>query len=112
MGLNEDISEDEWRQVCKNSQKQLGGDRLKLLHYNWLMQTYITPVKLNRFNKNIPHTCFKCREAQGSFVHCVWECNIIRDFWVEVINITKIILSLNIPPRCKNDFATFISKEP
>ena len=39
--------------------------------------------------------------AQGSFVHCVWECNIIRDFWVEVINITKIILSLNIPLDAK-----------
>lgn len=61
VGLNEDISEDEWRQVCKNSQKQLGSVSLKLLQYNWLMQTYITPVKLNRFNKNIPVTCFKCR---------------------------------------------------
>ena len=75
VGLSEGISEDEWRQVCKNAQKQLGNVSLKLLQYNWLMQTYITPVKLNRFNENIPDTYFKCREAQGSFVHCVWECS-------------------------------------
>lgn len=34
--------------------------RLKLLRYNWIMLTYLTPVKLDNIYINTPDTCFKC----------------------------------------------------
>lgn len=41
------------------------------LSYNWLMRTYITPEKINKFNSNIPDACFKCGQSKGTLFHCV-----------------------------------------
>lgn len=96
MDLNEDISDDDWGKICVKAQKQSLNVHLKLLQYNWLMQTYITPVKLNKYNNRIPDTCFKCRDAKGTFFHCIWECDVIKTFWNEVIRKVNVILSINI----------------
>lgn len=42
--------------------------RLKLIQYNWLMRTYVTHEKLNKFNRNIPDTCIKCESKRGTTV--------------------------------------------
>ena len=62
-----------------------------------LMGTYITPVKLHNYSKEIPETCFKCNEVKGTFIHCIWECDKIRKFWREVMDKITMILSSNIP---------------
>ena len=95
--LEEDISDEEWNIACLEAQTQTASTNLKLLQFNWLMRTYITPVKLNKYNSNIPDTCFKCNEAQGTFIHCIWECEKIKKVWREVIDKTMNILSVNIP---------------
>ena len=48
--IQEDISVDEWSDMCIKAQTQTVNTRL--LQYNWLMRTYITPVKLNRCNSD------------------------------------------------------------
>lgn len=60
---------------------------LKLIQYKWLMRTYITPVKLHKFNNNIPNTCINCNEARGSMHHCIWECVKVKSFWQDIIKI-------------------------
>lgn len=41
--------------------------------YLWLMRTFITPVKLQKFN-NTPDTCTKCNDAEGTLDLFVWQC--------------------------------------
>lgn len=94
--LNINISEETWKLICLKSQKLSINSNLKLLQYNWIMQLYITPVKLNKYNNRIPDTCFKCGEARGTFFHCIWECRIIRAFWQEVMNKINQILNKKI----------------
>ncbi len=72
--MNMDISEDDWNKICLNAQTQTLNSRLRLLQYNWVMRTYITPVRLNKCNPDIPDLCFKCGKLQGKLSHCVWEC--------------------------------------
>jgi len=38
--------------------------RLKLFKYNRLMRVYVTPVLLNKFNKNITDICSKCNSCK------------------------------------------------
>ncbi len=78
--MNMDISEDVWNKICLNAQTQTLNSRLRLLQYNWVMRTYITPVRLNKFNPGIPDLCFKCGKLQGTFFHCVWECEEVQKF--------------------------------
>ena len=61
------------------------------------MHTYITPVKLHKFNDNIPDTCIKCDEARGTLFHCIWECGKVKTFWQDVVNMIDQILSKKLP---------------
>lgn len=66
--------------------------KLKILQYNWLMRTYITPLKVYKYTNDLPDTWFKCRDFQRTFIHCIWECVEIQTFWREVIYKIKTIL--------------------
>lgn len=69
--------------------------RLRILQYKWLMRTYVTPVKLNRYNHNLPDICIKCG-LKGTLFHCMWECDKIQTFWVETKNTIENIISKQI----------------
>ena len=99
--LNAEISTQECGKACIEAQVQTANTSLKLLQYNWLMHTYLTPVKLHRFHANIPNLCFKCNLLQGTFIHCIWECNKIRTFWGEVKSMIDEILSIKVPMEPK-----------
>lgn len=53
----------------------------------------ISPVELNRYNKNIPDICTKCTETKGTLFHCIWQCRKIKTFWEEVRVRTEMITS-------------------
>ena len=83
--------------VCKKAHKQTINSRLRLLQYNWLMRVYVTPVKLNQYNPNIPDTCIKCGEEKGTLYHCIWECREMKTFWVSIQQMVKSITSKDLP---------------
>ena len=94
--LQEDISLADWKYICTKAQTQTINTRLKLLQYKWLMRTYVTPVKLNKFNGSIPDVCFKCND-KGTFFHCVWECAHIKNFWKEISHFINQSISVDLP---------------
>ncbi len=95
--MNMDISEDDWNKICLNAQTQTLNSRLRLLQYNWVMRTYITPVRLNKCNPDIPDLCFKCGKLQGTCFHCVWECEEVQKLWIDVSNYVSQLTSSPIP---------------
>lgn len=95
--LCEDISWEEWQEACSKAQSKTTNTRLKLLQYNWLMRTYVTPEKLNKYNNAIPDTCTKCNIEKGTLFHCVWQCTEIQLFWQEVKQHIQNILHIQIP---------------
>ena len=82
--LGTDISPGDWQSICTKAHTQSINTRFRLLQYKWLMRVYITPVKLNKYNKNIPDVCTKCTGMKGTLFHCVWQCSKIQSFWKEV----------------------------
>ncbi len=56
------------------SQLQTFNINLTLIQYNWIMRTYITPVRLNIINQNIPDTCIKCSVDKSTLLQCMWNC--------------------------------------
>lgn len=62
--LQQDISEEDWREVCSKAQLLTINTHLRLIQYNWIMRIYITPARLNKMNPNIPDLCVKqCRKG-------------------------------------------------
>ena len=95
--LQEDILVEEWGIICSKVHTQTINTRLRLIQYNWIMRTYITPVKLNKFDPNIPDRCYKCNIHQGTLYHCLWECEEIQRFWSSVIQYISQITSSPVP---------------
>ncbi len=60
-------------------------------------ETYITPVRLNKCNPDIPDLCFKCGKLQGTCFHCVWECEEVQKLWIDVSNYVSQLTSSPIP---------------
>lgn len=79
--IQEEIKVADWEAACLKAQKQSISTRMKLLQYKWLMRTYITPVKLNRWSPNIPDSCSKCLDGKGTLFHCVWDCPKLHQYW-------------------------------
>ena len=70
---------------------------MKLLQHKWLMRTYITPEKLNKWSPGIPDTCVKCSTEKGTLIHCVWECPKLVAFWKMVVQTLSKITGIQIP---------------
>lgn len=95
--LQRDITVDDWEKACYQAQTLSINSRLKLIQYNWLMRTYITPEKLNKFNSNIPDNCIKCRTEKGTLFHCIWKCKHLQEFWEKITDTISIIIHKKIP---------------
>lgn len=92
-----DITELEWEKACCQAQTMTINSRLRLIQYNWLMRTYITPEKLHKCNPNILDTCIKCTTEKGTLFHCIWTCKHVQKFWKDLVEIISCIIQKKIP---------------
>lgn len=56
--LQEDLPSKNWEEVCVES-------TACLLQYKWLMRTYVTPEKLNKYNGILSQTCVSGVESKS-----------------------------------------------
>ena len=85
LDIKEAIEEAEWVIACLKAQSHTINIRMKLLQHKWLMRTYISPEKLNKWSPGIPDTCVKYLAEKGSLINCVWECPKLVTFWKMVV---------------------------
>lgn len=75
---------DLWRDLCRDGVTGTLNARYRLIQFNFLHQTYLTPPKLHGFNSKFSPLCFRCGLVEGTFLHSTWECNKVQDFWQTV----------------------------
>ena len=99
--LHDNITIVDWERACTKAQSQTINTRLKLLQYNWLMRTYITPEKINKYNSDVPDICIKCEKEKGTLFHCLWQCEEVNKFWEAVRRCIQDIIPIQIPLDAK-----------
>lgn len=61
-----------------------------VMFYQW----YLTPNNIEKIHKNYKGTCWKYKEAEGTFYHMWWSCKKRKKYWrerhVEIQKIFKI----------------------
>ncbi len=95
--IQEGISLEDWGVICVKAHGQTANTRLRLLQYNRLMCSHITPARLHQLNNNIPDICIKCEQAKGTPFHCMWDCKKIATFWCEISRIIHKMLDVKLP---------------
>ena len=95
--LDEEITVEEWQDICFQCQAQTINTRFKLLQYKWLMRTHFTPELLHRIYPSTPDTVSNPAFHKGSMFHCLWECTHIQEFWKEIIIIISIFIKEQLP---------------
>ena len=69
----------------------------QMIHYNFIHRLYCTPHKLFLMKLNPSPNCQLCSLGTiGTFVHMVWECPGVSDFWSMVSNRMSIVLGRTI----------------
>lgn len=58
--LNEDLTLDNWKKTCEETQTHSINTRLELIQYKLLMRTYLV---------RISDTCNKCNDVKGTLLH-------------------------------------------
>ena len=70
----------------------------QMIHYNFAHRLYCTPHKLFLMKLNpSPNRQLCSLETTGTFVHMVWDCPGVRDFWSMVSNRMSIVLECTRP---------------
>ncbi|KAF7657710.1 hypothetical protein LDENG_00023230 [Lucifuga dentata] len=85
--LEEEIGQERWLNILAECGKHVKEVRGKFTQYKILHRYYFTPVRLCRMKLMNNMLCWKCGTVTGTFLHCVWECFLIRPFWAEVLEI-------------------------
>lgn len=91
------IHEDLWSRLCQNSLFATINARFKLVNFNFLHQLYLSPQKLHRYNPSISNVCFRCGIAEGTMLHCIWQCAKVTTFWYDICDTLTKIMETPIP---------------
>ncbi len=67
--------------------------RFILVNYNFLHQLYLTPQKLHCYDPSV----FEVEFAEGTMLHCTWQCTKVTTFWYDICNTLTKIMDTPIP---------------
>ena len=70
----------------------------QIIHFQFVHRTYLTPHKLHRMKILDTCLCSLCPlNKPGTFMHMVWECKPVADFWKQVASAISLLTAKNIP---------------
>lgn len=88
------IMDDDWEKVWLCSTGCLFTNKAREQQFRIIHRLQMTPIKRHRFNPSFSKYCVKCKTAEGTYFHCIFDCPVINDFWVKVY-VMKSILFLS-----------------
>uniref|UniRef100_A0A803JEC5 Reverse transcriptase domain-containing protein n=1 Tax=Xenopus tropicalis TaxID=8364 RepID=A0A803JEC5_XENTR len=83
-----------WEETTETCYEFLISIRDRLIQYKVLHQLYITPTKLHRFGKAPDDCCPRCKSPRADFIHLIWSCPPIAQFWTAVMDTISTVLAL------------------
>lgn len=74
---------------------------IKLQLLKLLNRWYLPPERIHHFDKLSSPYCWKRCGQKVSYIHCWWECKIIKEFWNDVVEQINAMLALKIPSKAE-----------
>lgn len=100
--LNINTDEATWSLIWQSANDISICNRTKETQFRLLQRLQITPQLRHKMDHNKSEMCTKCITEVGSFVHCVWTCRYIDDYWKGIVDKIHLILGVTLDkdPMC------------
>ena len=98
MDMELQLTDGEWDQSLEQIKKISRNTRLKFTHFNYVHQTYLSPIRITRMFGGDPRPCPRCQELGASFYHMVWKCTVIAGYWSLVLQHLNMVLNRGLQP--------------
>ena len=95
--LGTSYTEGEWDRLLRNCRKMSRELRTRLIQFKILNRVYWTPSRLFKVKLRDCSTCWKCQEEEGTLMHMLWDCPLIRDYWGGIRDHIEHVLGYEIP---------------
>lgn len=87
-----------WEDVWVNIKEASHNPDHQQIHFNFVHRTYLTPRKLHLMKRLTDPTCTQCvLKVPGTFLHMMWECPPVAQFWTQVASRLSDLVSATTP---------------
>lgn len=95
------LMDDDWEEGIQQYIPLMISARDRYIQLKFLHQAYYTPQRLAKIYPSYPDRCPKCNTDTGTFLHVVWSCPLLQQFWKEVVQYINSIgnLAITLNPR-------------
>ena len=88
----------EWDEVWASIPAVSRNPDHQYIHYNFIHRTYLTPVKMHHMKIISSPLCTLCStQSHGTFLHMVWECGPVSQFWSRVASCLSKLFNVTVP---------------
>ena len=91
-----------WNEIWHNIHLASRNPNHQMIHYKFVYRAYFYPQLLHKIKIVPSPLCTLCSQnAQGTYLHMIWECPGVAALWKEVAQTLSEILNINIPYSIK-----------
>lgn len=87
------MTDEQWEDCCLQTERVSASSRLRIIHYKFLHRLYYTPAKMYKYKFRDNDSCDRCHAERARFLHLVWECPGVRDYWTQVFNALQTMIA-------------------
>lgn len=95
------LTDEDWEEGIKQYIPLMISARDRYIQLKFLHQAYYTPQRLAKIYPSYSDRCPNCNTDAGTFLHVVWSCPLLQQFWREVVQYISLIgnLTVALDPR-------------
>lgn len=95
------LTDDDWEEGIEQYIPLMKSARDRYIQLKLFHQAFYTPQRLAKIYSSYSDRCPKCNTDTGTFLHVVWSCPLIQQFWREVVQSINSIgnLAITLDPR-------------
>lgn len=93
--LNINITDKEWDKIYENITKVSRDIKIRLIQFKILNRFYWTTSRMFRLRLRDKSDCWKCCTSEGTLTHLLWDCPLIKNYWLKVHDCIKTITGSN-----------------
>lgn len=96
-----DIDDEDWQEAVSSLKVVTIPARLRLVQLKILHRVYITGPQLVRMGKSEQGKCRRLCGQLGTFMHILWECPLIQQYWSNIHNIITEVTEISLQPEAR-----------